>query len=71
MSEWKTIDSAPKDGSEFLVFDMMHHRKRVVVAHRSLLTGEVLSTPGRYTLNPTHWMPLPAPPSQGQGAGPR
>lgn len=63
MSEWKPIDTAPTNGRSFLVFDMMPHRKRVVVAERTFY-GEVLSVPGRYQLHPTHWMPLPDPPKE-------
>lgn len=61
MSEWQPIETAPKDGTEILVFD----------------DGAYIVTPwiegddqsgwwdnGFMDPPPTHWMPLPAPPER-------
>lgn len=69
--EWRDIESAPKDGSAFLVY----HGGYISVAsyHRgfdeflpddaeeNMLTGEPDS---RFSSSPTHWMPLPTPPEK-------
>jgi len=66
---WHPIETAPRDGTWFLVY-----RKDggVVVACRhnpSSRTDEILSVPGRYAqVETTHWMPLPPPP-QGEDDG--
>lgn len=76
MSEWRTIDSAPKDGTEILTVGTDSPN---VIATRWLSPGPFVRTPdvnyyrpdGFYwaswsepvgPVNPTHWMPLPAPP---------
>ena len=57
--EWRAIDTAPKDGSE-------------VILAGKWLSGKWEVRPGRYLATrwpyvgqgqPTHWMPLPTPPS--------
>lgn len=58
---WRAIESAPTDGTEFLVSDgelievvrWSLHRKKIVKG-----TGYK----GMVLLKPTHWMPLPAAP---------
>ncbi len=56
MSEWQPIETAPRDGTYILVFvDVWHD-----VA--SWEAGLWLNTYGDHSMNPTHWMPLPAPP---------
>lgn len=60
--EWKTIDSAPKDGTRFLSYD---GKLKVVSWQKSDHNGfyffEGPYYEGRPTF-PTHWMPLPPPP---------
>ncbi len=65
-SLWRTIESAPRDGAEVLVFVDGHvavaayheGRWQAVVAGRRVLDGS-----GGLDLGmPTHWRPLPPPP---------
>jgi hypothetical protein len=61
--EWQPIETAPKDGTDVLVWwpDWMAQPIRVAnfeVRHRCWVTGS-----GSSAQPPTHWMPLPQPPS--------
>lgn len=59
MSEWRTIDSAPTDGTEILVFcddGFVRHYKVVF----SSMTNHW--SDGIDVYEPSHWMPLPPPP---------
>ena len=66
MSEWKTIDSAPKDGTAFLGFQATpgDWEGQMAVCWWSSfhdragpIDGFVLGQGGLY---PTHWQPLPS-----------
>lgn len=77
MSEWRTIDSAPKNGSRVLLlvpnrgnlpkiiggrWDTNKYTKRP----RPYWTNDLESLNGvghTRSIQPTHWMPLPEPPS--------
>ncbi len=82
MSKWKTIESAPKDGTLILAFGKgvdgfrwpvgQEMPSQVAVAQwRELrLADEEFRGFWRSHLSwfkPTHWMPLPAPPSEDTG----
>jgi hypothetical protein len=60
MSEWRPIESAPKDGRPVLVF----HNRIVIEAWFSERWGRFVQseTGGTNGIMPTHWQPLPAPP---------
>ncbi len=59
MSEWRDISTAPKDGTEVLVF--IPRRLGALYAAASNPTGvQWWSRLGE--VKPTHWMPLPSPP---------
>lgn len=64
MSEWQPIETAPNDGQEVLVFDP--NWGTAAVAFREEATGFPWAIVGgkddSRPLEPTHWMPLPAPP---------
>lgn len=76
MSEWRDIASAPKDGTEILVFgpmlnaDKKSPRDCMSVAYfKAFKDGTSLWCVGTTSagfltaMNPlTHWMPLPSPP---------
>jgi hypothetical protein len=60
MSGWQTIDSAPKDGTEFIAcnmgfqpFSCVYHDGQFIHIEPD---GEIIAYPF------THWMHLPAPP---------
>lgn len=62
MSEWQKIETAPIDGTEVLVY---------VPRRLGALIGTAYNTTGAQwwgrnlgDLKPTHWMPLPEPPSE-------
>ena len=57
---WQPIETAPKDGSDFLAYNPMT-RKHVVVfwKHDAWIFPELV-----FSSSITHWMPLPAAPKQ-------
>lgn len=69
---WQTIDTAPKDGTAVLVW--RPHRRLGTLPHGVLCArlvfrfdrGEVWETVprGNRCINPSHWQPLPSPPSE-------
>lgn len=75
MSEWRTIDSAPRDGSEILLYiprNSQYRPEMVVVGRwndrdiKPYFTNDCERLYGvRNTRKhqPTHWMPLPEPPT--------
>lgn len=69
MSEWRTIDSAPKDSAETEVLTFTppeNHRMGVIcgihVAFWSHDFQEWRQSDLEWGVSPTHWMPLPEPP---------
>lgn len=68
MSDWKPIDTAPRDGTHVLVFIPLARRIEIAFCHgempkRSGFSGWATNE-GDLTEEaaPTHWMPLPEPP---------
>jgi hypothetical protein len=56
---WQSIESAPKDGTEILVYrDGVHH----VLWHNLDWCDPTHSWSFTKEAPPTHWMPLPDPP---------
>jgi hypothetical protein len=69
---WRPIETAPKDRTRILVWPYWGDNRPAEVQWR-----EMKRTPGRWettgglvcpSANPTHWMPLPAPPVEASGA---
>ncbi|WP_294138285.1 hypothetical protein [Sphingomonas sp.] len=58
---WQPIGTAPRDGTRFLAFGMLHGANDITVATYSSYYG-LVTEPGRWVIAPTHWMPLPAAP---------
>ena len=70
MSEWQPIESAPKDGTEVILFGDAKWPQGVVPAYGDVsdcvstgyFSGGIWQFMGRIG-KPTHWQPLPAPPA--------
>ena len=64
MSEWRPIDSAPRDTTRVMLFAPTRaFPEAVIVGWYSDRGKEWLSEPGMWQRNPTHWMPLPDTPT--------
>ena len=68
MSEWQPIETAPKDGRQFLAYakGQMIPRHFIAVAQWASADPDFpQSVDGwfwPYAIRPTHWKPLPEPP---------
>jgi hypothetical protein len=68
MSDWRKIETAPMDGTEILA---VRGKLQCVISYRSWKPGDSCwETRDRtwrsdhgYHMSPTHWQPLPEPPS--------
>lgn len=65
MSEWKPIDTAPKDNIPILGYD--DGIMTVVIWHGYWGLTVVGSYANDNEWTPTHWMPLPDPPMSNKG----
>jgi hypothetical protein len=61
MSEWQPIETAPRDGAEILICWKKQFGGWFVTA-AYLNEGRCFAVGGGLLGQPTHWMPLPAPP---------
>lgn len=62
---WQPIETAPTDGSEVWAFNGEQARMKFVSAEWYALwiwANEVIAAAEPHPIQPTHWMPLPAPP---------
>ena len=68
---WQPIDTAPKDGTEILVYASFAGTRKPVIATwlRSYGAWLLHNVGMAITLTPTHWMMLPEPPEEGEGDG--
>ena len=67
MTEWKTIDSAPRDGTHILVIRYPATTRPPINkvwwgTARMANSGWNISSRRPLSYEPTHWMPLPQPP---------
>jgi hypothetical protein len=60
--DWQPIETAPKDGRDVLGFWPDRAEGHMAVAHYDQDRDRFRSDTVEWR-NPTHWMPLPAPPS--------
>jgi hypothetical protein len=76
MTDWQPLETAPKDGTVFLVFDKAKgwiSQCQWVQSKKNRGFWGVVDWssdeyPGNGPIEPTHWMPLPVfPPSGGSG----
>lgn len=59
MTDWQDIESAPRDGTDILVFEKGVSR----IAFWDTARGGIWSEwPGRVQVYPEHWQPTPPPP---------
>jgi hypothetical protein len=66
MSAWQSIETAPKDGTRVLLHHPHAEDETVVAGFWGEWGGAGpcwITDHAEGWLNPTHWMPLPAPPS--------
>jgi hypothetical protein len=77
--EWQPIETAPKDGTEFMAYDMRTKKMDVCIMQDTRAWGWVgcpVQSDGEYgpsedefgyhLTDITHWMPLPSPPANQQ-----
>jgi len=70
MNEWMPIETAPKDGTEFLAYDSVAKKCDVAVWGEIWQDFDAVQSDGEYSPAEdefqgeriTHWMPLPEPP---------
>jgi hypothetical protein len=62
--DWQPIETAPKDGTEILAWVEVKQKRMVMSFDRKW--GAWISSPGRYSYQPTRWTPLPPAPTEGQ-----
>lgn len=67
--EWQSIETAPKDGTEVLVYDagmieagMSTIQQAYWHRDRRYLSGGEWRVSALHRSEPSHWMPLPSPP---------
>ena len=62
-SQWRAMDSAPKDGTSFLAYRKMYaqYPEIIAVTHR-YFGGPCINWPLQDCAPPTHWTPLPSAP---------
>lgn len=61
-SGWQPIETAPRDGTRILLADNRGGLGTVIMIIRA---DDLLYNP-IYLDNPTHWMPLPPPPTESE-----
>lgn len=60
--DWQPIETAPKDGREIILFDPDYFPRSGFEGRYSAPGANWFSSFGS-PVEPTHWMPLPEPPS--------
>ena len=64
MADWQPIETAPRDGTRVLTYDSVRGFRDLM--KWNMKTGDWRDDAGEFFLQPTHWQPLPAPPSEGR-----
>jgi len=65
MSEWKPIETAPKDGETRVLLGRTGFAEQQAVAWWSAISEAWVTVIGGHTFyEATHWMPLPQPPKE-------
>lgn len=66
-TDWRPIETAPKDGAPILCFDEEYDRIFVGAFTKIMETGKMEWAANIHSFvvfNPTHWTPLPPPPQR-------
>lgn len=64
MMEWQPIETAPKDGTEILIYSEIEGVRSSYFEHGMWQKGSWFSKPEeRERAKPKKWMPLPKPPA--------
>jgi hypothetical protein len=64
LPQWRPIEMAPKDGTHiFVTVISMASGRTTRIAHFNGIYGWQV-VPGQWSLQPTHWMPLPEQPHE-------
>lgn len=61
---WRPIESAPRDGTEVLLFWPRKHSEKPIIISGQNTTGNQWWSRRVGSLTPTHWQPLPPPPEK-------
>jgi hypothetical protein len=65
--KWQPIETAPKDGTEVLIFQRIKDQGEKDLLHLAVASWEGSYWDDRIDMppwpKPTHWMPLPDPPN--------
>ena len=74
MAEWQDISTAPKDGTDILTFTPASNARTGILCdihcgYWNLDFKEWTQSDLEWEIDPTHWQPLPAPPSMKEGTG--
>lgn len=67
MGKWQPIETAPKDGTDVLLYEPSNLGSEIYSGHYGGFLGRggywgCLTCEGRCDMHPTHWKPLPNPP---------
>lgn len=64
---WQPIETAPKDGKEFLLYDIAQHELISENGNYTIIglwrKGQIVEPDNFSPVKATHWMPLPPPPT--------
>lgn len=69
MSEWQPIETAPKNGTVFIIGRVGVNAYSGTAFWEKGHFRDPMDWDARYWVDPTDWMPLPAPPSRVQAVG--
>ena len=64
MTDWQPIETAPRDGTVVLAYDPNWYRYPHPMEYRDGAWSLWFHDVG--AMRPTHWMPLPEPPGEGE-----
>ena len=63
--KWYPIETAPKDGTRIMAWRELNQKYPRIMAWDTVQNNGGWRSNGLY-FNPTHWMPLPPPPIDGE-----